>query len=503
MSFSFAPDNDRDLVVGIQSIVSTEQDGTTHDLLPTGINAYIDSTIPQLWLPLEACKAFEKAFGLTYDADNEIYPVSNALHEKLVARNASVTFTLGNSNSGGRTIDITLPFDSFDLQAQPPFTANATKYFPLQRAANETQYTLGRTFLQEAYLTVDWERGNFSVSQCLFDPEVTQEELVSIRSVNATSASHDQGSSSNSKTIGIAVGAVGATVVLAGAIAACCILRRRKRKRQTEKAGTRVDDDEAERIRQGFAKAELDTNGEHARYEIGDVDGRTGKKVHEAWVDEKGRCPGLHAELVGDGSRAELTGSSNGASELSSREKLSGSYHEMFDPSIPAVELPADMPGELPASPVPTFSRSSNSSRSFRSANMSPIHRSNRPSLLHHPSGGRYAAKQRRVQLSPSSASRAKSSGSQSSVSSPSAQASRTPSSPGLSGPSSPREHEPFSPISPIGGNDDDTNHQGLFSSVRGLSEPTDPPSALSLRCERREASSRTQGRYDLDQSRN
>lgn len=177
MSFSFAPDNDRDIVVGVQSIISTDQDGTTHDLLPTGINAYIDSTVPQIWLPLEACKAFEKAFNLTYDAENMIYPVSNALHKMLVAQNASVTFMLSNSYAGGQTIDITLPYDSFDLQAQPPFTPNATRYFPLHRAANETQYTLGRTFLQEAYLTVDWERGNFSVSQCLFEPDMTPQRI--------------------------------------------------------------------------------------------------------------------------------------------------------------------------------------------------------------------------------------------------------------------------------------------------------------------------------------
>ncbi len=193
MSFSFAPDNDRDIVVGIQSIVSKDQDGRSHDLLATGVNAFIDSTVPHIWLPLEACKAFEKAFGLIYDVENEMYPVNNALHQKLVAQNASITFTLGNSDSGGQTIDIVLPYDSFDLQAQPPYTANATKYFPLRRAANETQYTLGRTFLQEAYLTVDWERGNFSVSQCLFNPDKMQENLIAIKSVNATSISQHQG----------------------------------------------------------------------------------------------------------------------------------------------------------------------------------------------------------------------------------------------------------------------------------------------------------------------
>lgn len=488
LSFSFAPDNDRDIVVGIQSIVSKDQDGTSHHLLATGVNAFIDSTVPHIWLPLEACKAFEKAFGLIYDADNEIYPVTNALHQKLVAQNASITFTLGNSDSGGQTIDIVLPYDSFDLQAQPPYTANATKYFPLRRAANETQYTLGRTFLQEAYLTVDWERGNFSVSQCLFDPDTTQEKLVAIKSVNATSISqHQAGNSTRNKTIGIGVGVAVAIVLLAVAIAAFIVLQKRKRKRQGERPPTNEQDDEAERIRQGFAKAELDVSVENARYEMGDGE-KFKNRVHEAWVDEKARHPGVHAELIGDGSRAELIGSGKVASELSSREKLRGPFHEMFDPSMPAVELPADLPQELPASPLPASSRSPDSAQSFQAAgaNMSPGERPNEASPVHQPSGRRYAASQCPTRSLASSASRVRSSQSPSSISSPSAQASRDPSSLG-----SPREQELFSAISPA----DSIGHRGLSSPVRGLVEPPEsaaPPRSSNTRYRHREASSRT-----------
>lgn len=487
MSFSFAPDNDRDIVVGIQSIVSKDQDGTSHDLLATGVNAYIDSTVPHIWLPLKACEAFEKAFGLTYDAENEIYPVTNALHEKLVAQNASITFTLGNSDSGGETIDIVLPYDSFDLQAQPPYTANATKYFPLRRAANETQYTLGRTFLQEAYLTVDWERGNFSVSQCLFDPGMTQEKLIAIKSINATAISQHQGKSSAGKTIGIGVGVSVPIVLLAGAVVAFIVLRKRRRRRQVARPTIKEHDDEAERIRQGFAKAELDTSDENARYEMGEGD-KLGNRVYEAWVDEKARHPGLHAELIGDGSRAELIGSGNNASELSSRERLRGPYHEMFDPSIPAVELPAHMPQELPASPLRTFSRSSKSAQSFRSANMSPVRSSNEASPLHRPSDRRNATNHGPARSPASSASRVQSSQSQTLMLS---QASRAPSSPSSSGPYSPQEQEPFSPISPI----DSTSHQGLFSLGESLAkppEPTLPPKSSSARYGQKQASSRT-----------
>jgi len=55
----------------------------------------------------------------------------------------------------------------------------------LQRAANDTQYTLGKTFLQEAYIITDYERRNFSVNQCIWD-QGAQENLVPICSVNVT-----------------------------------------------------------------------------------------------------------------------------------------------------------------------------------------------------------------------------------------------------------------------------------------------------------------------------
>lgn len=150
MSFKFAPDNDRDIVVGIQSIVSTDQSGKTQKLLPSGINAYVDSTVAQIWLPLEACLAFETAFGLTFDNRTGLYLVNDTLHASLLSHNASISFTLGNTGSGGPTTNITLPYASFDLRVTPPIVDKGTRYFPLRRANGTQQYTLGRAFLQEA-----------------------------------------------------------------------------------------------------------------------------------------------------------------------------------------------------------------------------------------------------------------------------------------------------------------------------------------------------------------
>ena len=154
VTFDFAPDTSRDLVVGLQSITSNAANGSLVSLLPNSISIFIDSTFPYIYLPLESCQAFEKAFNLTWNATEQFYFVDDTLHKSLTALNPNVTFQIANSQTGGPTVDIVLPYASFDLLVSYPMVLNATRYFPLQRAANESQYTLGRTFLQEAYVSL-------------------------------------------------------------------------------------------------------------------------------------------------------------------------------------------------------------------------------------------------------------------------------------------------------------------------------------------------------------
>ena len=152
VSFSLAPDDSRDIVVGLQSITAKNANGSTTSLLPSPILTFIDSTVPYIYLPLEACQLFENAFGLVWNATLELYLVNDTLHESLLAKNPTFTFQIGDTTTGGPTVDIVLPYASFDLIGEYPFVNDTTRYFPIQ-PGNETQYTLGRTFLQEAYVS--------------------------------------------------------------------------------------------------------------------------------------------------------------------------------------------------------------------------------------------------------------------------------------------------------------------------------------------------------------
>ncbi|KAI4189033.1 MAG: hypothetical protein L6R41_001736 [Letrouitia leprolyta] len=154
-----------------------------------------------------------------------MYLVDDALHDSLVTRSPSFTFELGNSKIGGSTVKITLPYDSFDLSFLPDVDAAPLRYFPIQRAANDSQLTLGRTFLQEAYLITDYQHRNFSVSQCVFDEPIEQ-KIVPILSENTTMTADTVPTSSSinvahkaahlelQKIVGISVGAAIGFLVL-------------------------------------------------------------------------------------------------------------------------------------------------------------------------------------------------------------------------------------------------------------------------------------------------
>jgi hypothetical protein len=189
VSFHLAPDSSRDLVVFLHSILSKDSTGLTESLLPYPILIFIDSTVPYLYLPLETCQKFEQSFGLIWDQSMGMYTVDEKLHESLKTSNPSFTFTIGDSE-GGPMVDIVLPYASFDLRASYPLVPNDTRYFPLLRAENDTQYTLGRAFLQEAYVNFHF-RGPCS--------KPAEKHLVILSQIMSIPTSHF--SRPNSKTV--------------------------------------------------------------------------------------------------------------------------------------------------------------------------------------------------------------------------------------------------------------------------------------------------------------
>ncbi|EMC99786.1 hypothetical protein BAUCODRAFT_119360 [Baudoinia panamericana UAMH 10762] len=238
ITFDMDSDNSRPLQVAIQKIIGQDTlAGSAINLLPTPKWFFIDSTLPHIWLPDDAIRQFVRSFGLTYDNNTDLYLINSTMRSKMLQLNPTVTFFLSNATYSGTTYtqNIELPYSAFDMQASYPYYTNATHYFPIRRAANSSQYTFGRTFLQEAYLIADFERYNFTVAQTAYDNVLTK-HLVAIEKPVGNNTSGTQTSTRTSKGVsagaiaGIVIAAIAGIALIAWAI--WFVIRRNKRKHQ-------------------------------------------------------------------------------------------------------------------------------------------------------------------------------------------------------------------------------------------------------------------------------
>ena len=323
LTFIFAPDNERDLVVGLVGLTANTTGQTDIDLLKRDdVTMFIDSTIAELWLPVEVCKAFEDAFHLKLDPTTDLYLVDDSLHQSLLSQNPSVTFTLGQKYSTDATVRITLPYAAFDLQASAPYRGlkEPTKYFPIRRGNESNQWVLGRTFLQEAYLTVDWERQNFSLSAVdwTFGNPVDLNPIVSPQYAVPHYTAPPKPGLSTGAIIGIAVGVGFTFAMVVSAVGWWFWRRRHKRKLAAVKA----------------------------KYEA-DMAAVSSKKATTEMVEEPPISPlpeGEETTTVFP--KAELPGDSGVHHELStsSKEKESHVVNEADNTERQIYEMPGDMP---------------------------------------------------------------------------------------------------------------------------------------------------------------
>lgn len=174
------------LVVGVNSISYTPDprvETNTFSLTPNGnegFHATIDSTLPYLYLPTSVCDQFEQRFQLTYDQRTNYYFYNSSSNNYNENRNATLNFKIGaNLQDSPYFADIKLPWTAFKMDLSLPDMNTTRPYFPLRRSPDGI-YMLGRAFLQEAYLVVDYERNTFTVASATFSDPMPDEKLVPI-----------------------------------------------------------------------------------------------------------------------------------------------------------------------------------------------------------------------------------------------------------------------------------------------------------------------------------
>jgi len=181
----------------------------------------LDSSTPFLWFPTEVCDYFEKLLGLQWDEASQLYLVSDLLHQNLTASQPYVTFNLSDPRTPTDGYPFMVSYEALDLNASYPLVnASApTRYFPLKRMADTDQgpCLLGRAFLQDAYLMVNYRDERFRLASARYDKSIGPriKTITSIaQSGDPTSPSPPPAStSSSSRPIIVILIAVVSTVV--------------------------------------------------------------------------------------------------------------------------------------------------------------------------------------------------------------------------------------------------------------------------------------------------
>ena len=311
----FGSDISKDLVVRLQAI-SYDTIGSS-PLLTDSVYVFIDSLVTHLWLPLEVCQAFERAFNLTWNSSAELYLIDEHVHQTLVSQNPTFTFTLASTNDSSQNVDIALPYAAFDLHVSEPIVSGAPqRYFPLKQAQNSSQYILGRVFLQEAYVIADYERRIFSVAQAVAGGQPGQDEwhLVGILPPGAEEPVPTSSELSGGAIAGIVVGVVVLLVMCAGLL---IYLWRRRAAGNRKAAEEKASDDRNEKADEQQSRTllpppELDSQ-EASRYEMDHGEGVRQELPSDYKAGKKGG-------LALDGRRHEMDTLEVAAVELEASE---------------------------------------------------------------------------------------------------------------------------------------------------------------------------------------
>lgn len=203
----------RNLSVALQSITD---DSTQGGFLSSDIELAISSDMPQIWLPKDVCKQFEAAYGLQWDSNLNLYLLNDSQHNALIKKNATMYLQIAADVTSSKSINIELPYALMDLNIS--VNGIRRRYYPIHRTLSSEQYVLGRTFLQAAHLTVNYDNNTFQLSPARFPGSNAKPAIQSIRQKEARSPI------SAGAIAGIALGGV---VLCIGLITAVLIRRKR------------------------------------------------------------------------------------------------------------------------------------------------------------------------------------------------------------------------------------------------------------------------------------
>lgn len=200
------------------------------NMLMTSISALISSDIAEIWLPHTACSQLESAYGLQWNSSLNLYLLNQSQSDDLNRRKPIMQFQLAPiaSTDPLEAVAIDVPWNF--LMQNITIANQVYTYFAIRHAADESQFVLGRTFLQAAHLVVNHDNNSFLLRPARFPGNQKAIQSIDLDLRKSTTV-----------TPGIIAGAV-VGCVLSLALVVCGIFLYRKRRAETHASGVEEQD---------------------------------------------------------------------------------------------------------------------------------------------------------------------------------------------------------------------------------------------------------------------
>ncbi|CZT01788.1 uncharacterized protein RCO7_01974 [Rhynchosporium graminicola] len=116
---------------------------------------------PYLNLPKSTCDAIAAWLPVTYNANLGLYTwnTNDPQYQRIVSSPTVLRFVFRKDQSNTKKITINVPFMLLNLTLEAPLVAPRTPYFPCN-AQSRGRYSLGRAFLQAAFVGGNWNANN-------------------------------------------------------------------------------------------------------------------------------------------------------------------------------------------------------------------------------------------------------------------------------------------------------------------------------------------------------
>ena len=159
-----------DIGIGVESGGSPFPYASRQGILSDGntsitgaIPVLMDPASPYLSLPNSTCASITRDLPVTYQAGYGLYfwNTTDPQYLRITKSPSYLSFTFGLNHSTASTdgnITINVAFQLLDLTLDAPLISTPTSYFPCQPPLSGQQYSLGRAFLQAAFIGVNWGR---------------------------------------------------------------------------------------------------------------------------------------------------------------------------------------------------------------------------------------------------------------------------------------------------------------------------------------------------------